>query len=547
MIYSSENITGSILQSRLNYPAFENEKTYIIREQYTKQFDLVGDFMKHPSNSHCAQGLSYSNLSLPIKRNIAQKLYRNPLEAHLEKTGINERAEKGGLKSCHGNHFGTQSTHFVRSPFLGTPAYQEPRKHHTCACQCPHSANTHILPAWMSLDNHSVLISASSPSRSSLFWPSQAGHLAKRRDVKTPANLQFTPVCRYSLPNSNLKSMRSECFGAPFGGKFRDARSSYSQEPGQNCSIDRDLNEYSNKGSFWIKQNYPKLAGGLSYRYSNIESWDDHRSNAYEIEKRPRNILGSNDDRSRLKSKYRHGKRFVQRVLGVLRCDSHREKIFNEKDDEQQTYTEGLGKAQQWHYTNSANERGVEKFQRANFDSYRSEWRKNPDRWVTVSALCHSLESMCKKNRFLGETRKSIGYTRFNTLKVPYIPLAVYLKRIAWFFECSKECFVIALEYIHQLVRVVPDVKVNYTTVRQLIVAALRLSSKFNDDKFTRNSYYAHIVDLPNSTVAVFEAQMLFFLKFDLNVRPEQYYARYATMLADNQGPRKVTIWPGGN
>merc|ERR1719233_561727 len=157
------------------------------------------------------------------------------------------------------------------------------------------------------------------------------------------------------------------------------------------------------------------------------------------------------------------------------------------------------------------------------------------------------LKACAKKNRFLGETRKSIGYTRFNTLKVPYIPLAVYLKRIAWFFECSKECFVIALEYIHQLVRVVPDVKVNYTTVRQLIVAALRLSSKFNDDKFTRNSYYAHIVDLPNSTVAVFEAQMLFFLKFDLNVRPEQYYARYATMLADNQGQRKVAIWPGGN
>jgi len=92
-----------------------------------------------------------------------------------------------------------------------------------------------------------------------------------------------------------------------------------------------------------------------------------------------------------------------------------------------------------------------------------------------------------------------------------------------------------------------PDVKVNYSTVRQLIVAALRLSSKFNDDKFTRNSYYAHIVDLPNSTVAVFEAQMLFFLKFDLNVRPEQYYERYATMLANNQGPGKVTIWPGGN
>jgi len=550
-MYSSENITNCILHSRHNYSALENKKTYIIREQHTQQFGSVGDFMKHPSNSDRAQGLSSKNIPFPLKRNIAHTLWRNPSEAHPEKAGINEQAKNGGLKSYYDFHIGKQSTHFVRSPFLETPAYQEPLNHHACACQCPHSAKSCISPAWMSLGNHSVFISASNPNRSSLFWPSQAVHLANRRDVETAANLQFTPVCQYSFPNSNLKSVRNESVGASSGGKFRAARSRYSHQPGLNCSIDRDLNDYWSKGRFWIKQNYPKVAGGLRYQYPNIEGWYAHRSSTYGIEKLPTNILGvddvgSNDDRSRLKSKYRHGKRFVRRLLGVLRCDCHREKVFNEKGDEQQIYTKGMGKAQQLHHSNSVNE-SVGRFQRADFNSYRSEYRKNPDRWITVSALCHSLESMCKKSRFLGETRRSIGNTRFNTPNVPYIPLAVYLKRIAWFFECSKECFVIALEYIHQLVRVRPDVKVNYTTVRQLIVAALRLSTKFNDDKFTRNSYYAHIVDLPTSTVAVFEAQMLFFLKFDLNVRPEQYYARYATMLADNQGPTKVTIWPGGN
>jgi len=411
-MYSRENITGSILQSRRNNPAFENEKAYIIREQHSQQFGSVEDFMKNPSNSDRSQGLSYKNLPPPLKRNIAQKLYRNPLEAHLIKTGINQRAEKKGLKSYYGLHFGKQSNHFVRSPSLRAPVYQGPLAHHARACQCPHSADTNISPTWMSLGNHSVLISASNPNRSSLFWPSQGGHLANRRDVKTPANLHFAPVYRYSFPNSNLKSMRNECFGEPSGGKYRDARSSYSQEPGQDDSIGRHVQDYWNKGSFWVTQNYPKLAGGLSYRYSTMESWDAHRNNTYEIEKQTRNILGmndlgSNDDRSRLKSKYRHGKRFVQRLLGALRCDCYREKIFNEKDDEQQTYNEGLGRAQQLDYTNLADERGIGRFQRANFDSHQSEWRKNPDRWITVSALCHSLESMCKKKPFFGRNKES--------------------------------------------------------------------------------------------------------------------------------------------
>merc|ERR1719245_1817171 len=381
--------------------------------------------------------------------------------------------------------------------------------------------------------------------------------MGHRREMGPPANLQLLGGYPSSLSN-NLMSMDNQFDGVPPRGKRRDTGSTYYQQPRQTCSTGAYLSEYSKKDILLKKQNYSKFSGAC-HGYSNVKTWDADRSYTCEIEKLPRNTLrvdevgskvdevGSNDDRSKVKSKYIHGKRFVQRLLEVLRCERHKENKINEQGAEQPTSNEDLGKAQQFHHTTSVNCRGVGKFHWVNFDSSRSEWRKNPDRWVTVSALCQSLESMCQKNRPWGETRRSMGNIRFKTPNMPYIPLAVYLKRIAWFFECSKECFVIALEYIHQLVRVRSDVKVNYTTVRQLIVAALRLSSKFNDDKFTRNSYYAHIVDLPTSTVAVFEAQMLFFLKFDLNVRPEQYYARYATMLADNQGPTKVTIWPGGN
>jgi len=177
----------------------------------------------------------------------------------------------------------------------------------------------------------------------------------------------------------------------------------------------------------------------------------------------------------------------------------------------------------------------------------QSRQRYNTDRWVVVSAFCHSLEIMCLRNSEAAGGNKSSGNAGLHSHNVSCIPLAEYLKRIACLFDCSKECFVLALEYIYQLIRVRSDVEVNYSTVHQLIVAALRVSHKFFDDNYIVSSYYAYIVNLPANTIAVFEAQLLFFLKFDLSVRPEKYYARYSMMLANNSGPRKVAIWPRGD
>jgi len=149
---------------------------------------------------------------------------------------------------------------------------------------------------------------------------------------------------------------------------------------------------------------------------------------------------------------------------------------------------------------------------------------------------------MCRRKSPAGNTSKSLGTIRFNAPNLSYIPLVTYLKRIALLFDCSNECFVIALEYIHRLVTVRRELEVNYSTVHQLIVAAIRVSHKFFDDNVVRSSYYAHIVDLPANTISVFEAQLLFFFNFDLNVRPDQYYKRYTAMLEDNRNPTKVTI-----
>jgi len=72
------------------------------------------------------------------------------------------------------------------------------------------------------------------------------------------------------------------------------------------------------------------------------------------------------------------------------------------------------------------------------------------------------------------------------------------------------------------------------------------VATKFIDDKLFKNTFYARVAGIPVAQLSAFEVQLLFFLKFDLRVLPEQFNTRYTVMLADNQGPGMVRIRPEG-
>jgi len=47
---------------------------------------------------------------------------------------------------------------------------------------------------------------------------------------------------------------------------------------------------------------------------------------------------------------------------------------------------------------------------------------------------------------------------------------------------------------------------------------------------------------IPVTNLSALEVQLVFLLKFDLHVLPENYNARYQSMLAENEGLHKVVI-----
>jgi len=194
-----------------------------------------------------------------------------------------------------------------------------------------------------------------------------------------------------------------------------------------------------------------------------------------------------------------------------------------------------------------AHKRDATRLQLAKSCLGRKEWRNEKDRWTTVSALCYTLEKMCMMNDKNGKSTDLEDKSEFHAETVPAISLAAYLERIAWHFDCSTQCFVLALEYMIRLEKCKGTLKVNKNTVHQLVATCLKISTKYFDDKVFNNSFYAHIAGLSAAVINAFEVRLLFYLKFDLFIEPDQYQKRYKMMLSYNDGPNAVIISPAGN
>merc|ERR1719265_1768663 len=72
--------------------------------------------------------------------------------------------------------------------------------------------------------------------------------------------------------------------------------------------------------------------------------------------------------------------------------------------------------------------------------------------------------------------------TRFHAIRAPPLSIQDYLLRIAKYFQCSHECFVLSLVYIDRIVKAHPEFSVCSLNIHRLIVTSVMLSVKFFDD-----------------------------------------------------------------
>jgi len=114
--------------------------------------------------------------------------------------------------------------------------------------------------------------------------------------------------------------------------------------------------------------------------------------------------------------------------------------------------------------------------------------------------------------------------TPFHSSTPPAISVKSYLEdRILKYAGCSEETFILALIYMDQVVQFNPDFVICSLNVHRLLITSIMLASKFFDDVYYNNAYYARVGGISNTEVNSLEMEMLRMISFSLFVEPEAY------------------------
>ncbi|EPT27385.1 cyclin, N-terminal domain-containing protein [Toxoplasma gondii ME49] len=123
--------------------------------------------------------------------------------------------------------------------------------------------------------------------------------------------------------------------------------------------------------------------------------------------------------------------------------------------------------------------------------------------------------------------------TVFHSSTEPSIGVREYVDRLARFFRCSSESFILALIYIDRLVRRRPGFTLNSLNVHRLFITALTVAAKFFDDTYYSNSFYAKVGGLSLKELNRLEVTLVLLLDFRLHVMPHEFLSVRAFVLEE--------------
>ena len=111
---------------------------------------------------------------------------------------------------------------------------------------------------------------------------------------------------------------------------------------------------------------------------------------------------------------------------------------------------------------------------------------------LIVQVISKLLEDLVARNDQLPLVPAQV--TPFHSSRPPAITVRNYLEdRILKYAGCSEETVILALIYIDQVVQFNPEFVINSLNVHRLLITAIMLASKFFDDVYYNNAYYARV------------------------------------------------------
>lgn len=148
---------------------------------------------------------------------------------------------------------------------------------------------------------------------------------------------------------------------------------------------------------------------------------------------------------------------------------------------------------------------------------------------IIIGKLAAVLERLIVSNAHRGlDGRVSINETtsKFQCSYPPVISILSYLQRLRKYSNCSDSCFVVLLIYVD---RIIESRRITLTclNVHRVILTAVLISSKFHDDIFYNNAFYAKLGGISAPEMNILEIEFLKMINFSLfvdSVAYEKYY-----------------------
>ncbi len=137
-----------------------------------------------------------------------------------------------------------------------------------------------------------------------------------------------------------------------------------------------------------------------------------------------------------------------------------------------------------------------------------------------VPIIAAVLQSIVTRNDALGN---DTVVTHFHAQRAPMVEVNDYCERIVRYSQCSPCCFVVALIYIDRLLALEPTFFPSSLNIHRLTLTSVLLASKFLDDFYYNNAYWARVGGVGTTELNTLELDMLAKLHFNLHVQTEEY------------------------
>ena len=141
-----------------------------------------------------------------------------------------------------------------------------------------------------------------------------------------------------------------------------------------------------------------------------------------------------------------------------------------------------------------------------------------------AGVIAYILTQHIAANKMLGTTENAV-VVDFDCARgsLPSVSLYDYVMRIMRYAPASKELYVAGLVLIDRILSMNPSMLLTERNVHRLFVAAIAVASKFFDDLFYTNKFFASVACLDVNELNGLEICFLVRIKFGLYIRKELF------------------------